>query len=943
MATPPAPQEGSPDDIKMLQAAMSEASLIIHSPPDIPANAEILGVCGVSADNADQHKYGWMVADFLHWKTLFHKVGNRPAQVCRSSPSHPRWFPILANTVVSQTWLSSLDLLNYLDGIKDIDMSDDSAIKNIASEKDGQVIKVPNEADGYMAAFVRQVVESARSAVTRKTTLLIMVFAPVTPEHDICIDFGNPGEMRTYMTAEHLRETIHSAVGNAPLTSILVTPSAFTGGWLCRPWFMNQPACSSSDTMMRIIAKSCGGAFSEGFIRSFTHRDTPLLTDIQREKVRYDDPMPVGPTKLQTDLLHRFQRQIHETLEKRLSVLAQQHTFVFPQDDTDDLLSSVDSWVSFAPRKGRSVRFWAKQWLTSRPIIENANPFEFLGEAFGGSKQTQLFHLKYLAEIELDTCPGDWNKHVNGAARLLLIDASQESIPDEDTLKRVFDTIEFRASSMILAQIIAKAFNLPMPDNVKCRYWNDTTEGVDEEYYLKLQTAFGEVRGLFGQVPVLPGEKRHDYNFARFWRAARWLSAAIALKFSEKSRPDVENFVLKDVTRVFNKIQNTQHTLLLEDQAITLAGLKWLAALGLAEEKGVGVADSSTDRVASPDLANKNNQGTCVSAKEWIPIPGPGEGNSQGTAVSSTFLDAQIGMFSAKQIAFFSGEGPKLSVKAESKAKPATNGLVSLIAEAESSFAQGKEKPVAQDLLDDFASGQGEKQAQAVVQDEAEDLLGFEEDKPNEQATPPAAAVATPPTMSDETERLVKALLDGTLPGFSNVDPVHLLAQILSKTAKRREQDTVGDARAENSVGNRNETSVVKKVSDSVQGVGVNQTSRAFVPNMSGTPTELPASPLTIGPGNSRMNFLDVKMQSMAVSVPTPPQTPALQRLADKSSFEESTENKEEHEDLIQVASPQGPAGSGVAPAPPTAAASSLGPSGLVEGEDFWSRAWIKW
>jgi hypothetical protein len=86
MATPPAPQEGSPDDIKMLQAAMSEASLIIHSPPDIPANAEILGVCGVSADNADQHKYGWMVADFLHWKTLFHKVGNRPAQVCRSSP-----------------------------------------------------------------------------------------------------------------------------------------------------------------------------------------------------------------------------------------------------------------------------------------------------------------------------------------------------------------------------------------------------------------------------------------------------------------------------------------------------------------------------------------------------------------------------------------------------------------------------------------------------------------------------------------------------------------------------------------------------------------------------------------------------------------------------------------------------------------------------------------
>lgn len=99
MSVPRSPLDGHPDDIKMLQAAMSEASLIIHSPPDIPPNAEILGVCGVSTENADQHKYGWMVADFLHWKTLFYRVGNKEAQVCRRSPNLARPVSVVANII----------------------------------------------------------------------------------------------------------------------------------------------------------------------------------------------------------------------------------------------------------------------------------------------------------------------------------------------------------------------------------------------------------------------------------------------------------------------------------------------------------------------------------------------------------------------------------------------------------------------------------------------------------------------------------------------------------------------------------------------------------------------------------------------------------------------------------------------------------------------------
>jgi hypothetical protein len=81
MAVPPAAWEGGAREFAMLQAAMSDAAIVCHAPPDFPFNAEILGVCAVSAENADQNKYGWMVADFLHWKLLFYGVGAKAAQV----------------------------------------------------------------------------------------------------------------------------------------------------------------------------------------------------------------------------------------------------------------------------------------------------------------------------------------------------------------------------------------------------------------------------------------------------------------------------------------------------------------------------------------------------------------------------------------------------------------------------------------------------------------------------------------------------------------------------------------------------------------------------------------------------------------------------------------------------------------------------------------------
>ncbi|KAL2135584.1 hypothetical protein VTI74DRAFT_7860 [Chaetomium olivicolor] len=554
MSNAQASLEGSFTEFTMLQAAMSEATLVIHTPPDFPVNAEILGVCGVSKEYSNPTKYGWIVADFLRWKMLFNRVGEKSAQ----------------------TWLSSLDLPKFLDSVGGVEMNKHTIEKIVDANRD-HITAIPSDNDGFVQAFLSQVSRSARNAVLRNTTLVILTFVPMTAEQDICVDFGGK---KIYLTIERIRETINRAVDGVHLPAIFVTPSPLTGGWLCRPSFMRGHPSTPPDKMLRLIAKSCGGAFAARFVRLFTRRGSPLMTDAQRAQVRYDDPMPVGPTKLQTDSLHLFQRQIHESLEQRLSPFARDHAFILKPTDARDRFSFSDSWTEYAPRQSRYLHFWANHWTTDWPPIEGADRFEFLGEAFGGNKASQLFHLQYLAAIELDTHPGDWSRPFSSTTRALFTNISQMRNPTEDDIKRVFDIIEFRSSSMVLAQMVAKAFDLPVPDGAKCRYWHDRQ---DVNYYSKLQLAFSEARDLFDQAAVLPSENRHEFKDLMFWRAARWLSAAVALRFEKGTPQDIRSFLARDIASLFSKIWDTQKTMLLENQAVRCTGLKWISALGLGE------------------------------------------------------------------------------------------------------------------------------------------------------------------------------------------------------------------------------------------------------------------------------------------------------------------------------------------------------------------------
>jgi hypothetical protein len=212
--------------------------------------------------------------------------------------------------------------------------------------------------------ILTQIYYEANRALDRNTTLAILFFTPVTPEHDICIDLGKDfistpdGQLKSakvYLTAQEIRQAIQRAIDrhgetfpnkDLNLRVILVTPSALTGGWVCRPWFMGSTTFSQKEDkerVMQVIAKSCGGAFADQLVRLFAEEDgeerSPLLPESERSMDRRNHlilPLPPRPSPEQISKFHNFKRQIHQTLSHKFNPLARNHGLLLSPDAVMD-------------------------------------------------------------------------------------------------------------------------------------------------------------------------------------------------------------------------------------------------------------------------------------------------------------------------------------------------------------------------------------------------------------------------------------------------------------------------------------------------------------------------------------------------------------------------------------------------------------------------------
>lgn len=66
---------------KAARAAIAEAYIVIHTPPDFPTDAVFMGVLAMSEAYTDQNSYGWMATDFLTWKVLMYTASSQLDQV----------------------------------------------------------------------------------------------------------------------------------------------------------------------------------------------------------------------------------------------------------------------------------------------------------------------------------------------------------------------------------------------------------------------------------------------------------------------------------------------------------------------------------------------------------------------------------------------------------------------------------------------------------------------------------------------------------------------------------------------------------------------------------------------------------------------------------------------------------------------------------------------
>ncbi|KAL1836599.1 hypothetical protein VTJ49DRAFT_4888 [Mycothermus thermophilus] len=559
-----------------LYAAMEEAYMITHAPPDFPRDAEIIGICAVSDINADLKKYDWIVDDFYMWRHLLNQAGH---------PKH------------RQTWASTLNI--------SMNPGDNHELDKQAISDTSDVMYLQPSTQDLSTAIQRVLGMGANRALINQTVLVVMIFAPVTPDHDICLDFQ---DKKVYLTTERIREMVFDFVREEPLPVMLMTPSAFTGGWCCRPSFMNCPPCDNNDKIMRLLAKSCGGAMADSFTSKFKSCSSPLMNEQQRAKLPFEDPMPLRPTDQQVNTFHQVHQQVHEALERRLSPLAREHDIILKPEAIEDPSDFRDAWSDYGPRKARQLSAWADGWCRPWPAT-HVSGYRFLGKAFGGTMETQLFHLKYLIGIELTTSTEDWARQGDRFTKELYqgFGKGQEQ-PSEDEVKRVFDMLEYRASTMTLARIIAKAFRLSFADGVKPRFWVDKTDYDGPDARMRT-VAFHEINKLVDDVAPFPGESRHGFKLTKFYRPSRWLGAVIAPYFQHRSPDAVESFVEELVKPFIEQIRSAQEKLLLEDQLVTQAGRAWIAALGLDGDGPVGLPLKSPTNGPSTGLKETGAHG----------------------------------------------------------------------------------------------------------------------------------------------------------------------------------------------------------------------------------------------------------------------------------------------------------------------------------------------
>lgn len=155
---------------------------------------------------------------------------------------------------------------------------------------------------------------------------------------------------------------------------------------------------------------------------------------------------------------------------------------------------------------------------------------------------------QYLAHMELNTCPGDWAEPGSQTTKDLYTSLVNGGAHIGETIaKSVFDVLEFRGSSFIFAEILAKYLGLTWPTVKKVegggvRFWpGEISKDAEFTRLVSTQALFHNFSTSHSEavgVTLPPFRERDGFTDLRLFRDSYWLAKCIVSKRATKEEDE---------------------------------------------------------------------------------------------------------------------------------------------------------------------------------------------------------------------------------------------------------------------------------------------------------------------------------------------------------------------------------------------------------------------
>ncbi len=538
---------------------VGDGTFVTRSFPDISKNAGLIGLCTVPYERADPMDLGWHVADFLAFKKLL------------GGYLHPK----------AQTWLAHCDIGQLIKARPEL----------YAHGKDRRIfhpgeltddIDIETSAGELARKFVNIINKTGKNVKKLKYELVVIICGPTTLEQDVF--FGTPNH-QPRVTSTQMR--IAMGLDGCNLRTIVITPALFSAGWQINPSFCEQATFAPRADRTHFLARQFGAIFARPITEKILGWGCPMLdlTKVDTNKKAHERfPGPIGRSAEKDALMVT----LHQTLAARQMSSHSDHSFSF------DVAN--DEWEKLiGPRKGSTLVRLKQTWEEldiAHATLNFDRGLHFLGGIFGGTKTSQVAHIKQLIQDSLITWQGVWANEFGKLTKEKFQRFLDNDFPDEIDCHEMFMVMEHRSTLLVMADTIIRCLGLLSPNGERCRDYADIAAQSGEA-----GEGFARMCSNTPKVFLPPGMGINGYGYIHVphYRESHYVGAALGHVCSDRASLDTAMGHIRNrkyisatycipcpsltIIKVLDEVQDLQLKLLFESPELRVACKAWLKSI----------------------------------------------------------------------------------------------------------------------------------------------------------------------------------------------------------------------------------------------------------------------------------------------------------------------------------------------------------------------------